>query len=146
MIQRIQSLFLLLAALGSFALYLFPFAATPRDVLANQIFADSVYNLLDHPALIAFFSLAGVLALVAIFLFNNRRLQMRLTIFAAVALVIGIAFGLIYFINNSGGLDEVAIADQAGVYLPPVSLIFTLLAYRYIGKDENLVRSMDRLR
>ncbi len=146
MIQRIQSLFLLLAALGSFALYLLPFAATPQDVLTNEIFADSVYNLLDHPGLIAFFSLAGALALVAIFLYNNRRLQMRLTIFAAVALVIGIAFGLIYFINNSGGLDEVQIADQAGVYLPVASLIFILLAYRYIGKDEKLVQSMDRLR
>jgi len=146
MIQRIQSLFLLLAALGSFALFLLPFAATPQDVSTNEIFADSEYNLMDHPALIAFFSLAGALALIAIFLYGNRRLQMRLTIFTAVALVIGIAFGIIDFINNSGGLDNVQIADQAGVYLPAASLLFTLLAYRYIGKDEQLVRSMDRLR
>ena len=146
MIQRIQSLFLLLAALGSFALYLLPFAATPQAVPANDIFADSVYNLMDHIGLIVFFSLAGLLALVAIFLYSNRRLQMRLTIFAVVAIVVGIAFGIVYFVNNSTGLNDVQIADQAGVYLPVLSLIFALLAYRYINKDEKMVQSMDRLR
>lgn len=146
MIQRIQSIFLLLASAASFALYGVPFASTPRETMDNEIFADQVFNLQDHLGLIIFFTLSGALALVAIFLFRNRRLQMRLTIFTVVALIVGIAFGLIYYLQNTGGLGDVTVNDRIGMYLPIVALIFTLLAYRYINKDEKLVKSMDRLR
>lgn len=146
MIQRIQSIFLLLAAVANFSLFGLPFASTQTDVMKNEIFADQVFNLQDHVGLLIFFSLAGLLALVAIFLFRNRRLQMRITIFSVVALIIGIAFGIIYFLNNSGGLENVEVYDQAGAYVPLAGLIFGLLAYRFINKDEKLVKSMDRLR
>ena len=146
MIQRIQSIFLLLAAAASFALYGIPFASTPTKTIDNEIFADQVFNLQDHIGLIIFFSLSGALALVSIFLFRNRRLQMRMTIFTVVALIVGIAFGLIYYVQNTGGLGDVAVNDRFGMYLPIIALIFTFLAYRYINKDEKLVKSMDRLR
>jgi hypothetical protein len=146
MIQRIQSIFLLLAAAANFSLFGLPFAATQDDVIKNEIFADHVFNLQDHIGLLIFFTLAGVLALVAIFLFRNRRLQMRLTIFSVIALIFGMAFGVVYFLNNSGGLENVVVYDRAGAYVPIAGLVFDLLAYRFILKDERLVQSMDRLR
>jgi hypothetical protein len=36
--------------------------------------------------------------------------------------------------------------DEAGIYFPLISLIFLILASRFIMKDEKLVRSVDRLR
>lgn len=146
MIQRIQSVFLFLASLAALSLFAVPFAETEDQIANNIIFADGFYNIADHPGLIGFFSAAGALALIAIFLFKNRHLQMRLTIFSAIAVILGIVFGLIYFLNNSGGLEGTEINDQFGLYIPLIALLFILLAYRYISKDEKLVKSMDRLR
>ena len=55
------------------------------------------------------------------------------------------AFILIYTEKtNSGNLDS--INDSLGLYLCLIPIVFGILAYRSIGKDEKLVRSMDRLR
>lgn len=146
MIQRIQSVFLALAAIADLGLFGLPFASTPAAVPANPLFADQAYSVQDNAGLLLFFLLAGLLALASIFLYRNRRMQMRLTIFSTIALVAGIALCLIFFLNNQEGLADVAVNDQMGAYLPIAGLVFSLLAYRYINKDEKLVQSMDRLR
>lgn len=146
MIQRIQSIFLLLAGGASLGLFGVPFATTPEAVASSELFADGAYNLMDTPALIALFGLAGLLALVSIFLFRNRKLQMRLTIFAFIANLLGIAMAILFYMQNSQDAGDQTINDGAGVYLPLASFVLLLLAYRFINKDEKLVRSMDRLR
>ena len=146
MIQRVQSIFLLLAAVASFSLFAVPLATSGEQVASNDIFSDGVFNIMDHPGLMVFFGLAGALAAIAIFLFKNRRVQMRLTIFSVIALIIGSVLGIVYYMNNSQDLAGVEISDQIGIFLPVISIIFSLLALRFINKDENLVRSMDRLR
>ncbi len=145
MIQRIQSIFLFLAAAAAFALLKLPFATTPTQIEAT-FFADAAYNLNDHIALLIFFILAGLLALGSIFLYNNRQLQLKLTRFAIIANVVGLLLAVLLFVRASGGIGEVQIDDGLGVYLPVAFVIFALLALRYIQKDEKLVKSMDRLR
>lgn len=146
MIQRIQSIFLLLAGAASFGLFGAPFATTSESVASSQLFSDSVYDLTDTPALIALFGLAGLLAVIGLFLFRNRKLQMRLTIFAIIANLLGVAMAILFYMQNSQDIGNRAVDDGVGMYLPMASFIFLLLAYRYINKDEQLVRSMDRLR
>ena len=146
MIQRIQSLFLLLAAAATFGLFGLPFATTSEEVVASEIFADSRYDLMDNVGLLVFFGIGGLLALVSIFLFRNRRLQMRLTILAFVLNLVGIIFGVIYFMQNSGATSEAKVDDGLGLYAAGAAVVLLLLAYRFIGKDEKLVKSMDRLR
>lgn len=146
MIQRIQSIFLLLAGGASLSLFGLPFASTTEAAPDSQLFADRVYNLMDTPALIALFAIAGLLAIVSVFLFNNRSLQMRLTIFAFIANLLGVVVAIIFYMQNSQDLGEQAIDDGAGIYMPIASFVLLLLAYRFINKDEKLVRSMDRLR
>jgi len=146
MIQRIQSIFLLLAGGASLSLFGLPFASTTEAVSSSSLFSDSVYNLMDTPALIALFGLAGLLAIVSIFLFKNRKLQMRLTIFAFIANLLGAIMAIVFYMQNSQDIGEQLINDGAGMYLPLVSFVLLLLAYRFISKDDNLVRSMDRLR
>ena len=146
MIQRIQSVFLLLAAAASFSLFGLPFASTDQAVAQSSLFADSLYNLMDQPALIALFGLGGLLALISIFLFRKRQLQMRMTIFAFIANLIGIVLAILFFMQNWNASGNFEVNDGPGIYPPILALILTLVARYFINKDEKLVRSMDRLR
>ena len=91
--------------------------------------------------------LGGIVSLIAIFMFRNRPLQMRLGYFAIVLCILLplVAFLLMY--NEGTALVEgTNIDDGVGIYLPVIGLISTILANRYIKKDNKLVKSMDRLR
>jgi len=146
MIQRIQSLFLLLASLATFGLFGLPFASTGQAVSQSAIFTDAIYNLQDNIALLVIFGLAGLLAFVAIFLFKNRKLQMNLGRFALIANIIGLVLAIILFYQDMNTLGTAEPNDQAGLYMPFIAVVFLGLALRFIGKDDKLVKSMDRLR
>lgn len=146
MIQRIQSVFLLLASGATFGLFGLPFASTPDAITSSTIFGDAIFNLQDHIALLVLFGLAGLLALVAIFLFKNRKLQTNLGRFALIANVIGLVLAIILFMQDKATLGAVDPSDEAGLYMPFIAVVFLGLALRFIAKDENLVKSMDRLR
>lgn len=146
MIQRVQTIFLFLAAAAAFGLFALPFATTSTAVQASGLFADSSFNLNDHIALLILFCLAGGLALVSIFLFNNRKIQMTLGRLAIVANIIGFVLAIILFMQDRDNLGAATPDDAMGSLLPLAFLIFGVLALRYINKDEKTVRSMDRLR
>ena len=108
MIQRIQSIFLFLAAASSFLLLLFPFASTDAPVAASEMFADSAYSVQDNTGVLVLFLLGGGLALLAIFLYRNRGGQIRLAILAFIANLIGLVLALVYFMqDNKLGTTEV---------------------------------------
>ena len=146
MIQRIQSIFLFLASAATFGLFGLPFASTPDAVSSSTIFGDTLYNLQDHVALLVLFGLAGLLALVAIFLFKNRKLQLNLSRVALVANIIGLVLAIILYVGDSDTLGAIEPNDEAGLYMPFIAVVFLGLALRFISKDEKLVKSMDRLR
>lgn len=143
MIQRIQSIFLALAAAAAGGLFGLPFATTSEGMASSELFADSVFNIKDNPVLMIAFLAAGVLSLIAIFLFNNRKLQMTLSIVSILATVAGLMLGAFFFFSDSA-------SEQAsfglGTVLPILMIVFLFLGWRNIKKDEKLVRSMDRLR
>ena len=145
MIQRIQSIFLFLAGVGTLSLFQFPFANTDAKVEKSMLFADGIYNILDHVALIAIFAIAGLLALTAIFLFKNRQLQARLSIGSIAANIAGIIVTVVLFMQDSVS-EQNGIDDGIGMYLPVVGIICAALGVHYIRKDDKLVKSMDRLR
>lgn len=145
MIQRVQSIFLLLAGAAALGVFALPFATTQASV-QETVFADSIYNAQDHIGLIALFAVAGVLALVSIFLYKNRRVQMRLASLAFIANLFAIILGIVFFMQAKQAIGGGGVDDGFGMYLPIVTFICTFLAYRFINKDEKLVKSMDRLR
>lgn len=147
MIQRIQSIYLLIASACSFALFGFPFASVDKAVADSALFSnDTVYNLSDNTALLVIYVLAGVIAFAAIFLFNNRNRQKSVARVAAVFNLIGIVLAVVLFMQDSVMDSGVEPNDGLGLYTPIIGFILILLAVRAIGKDENMVRSMDRLR
>jgi peptidoglycan/LPS O-acetylase OafA/YrhL len=97
-------------------------------------------------ALLALFCIAGGLAFVSIFMFKNRKTQLIVARLAVIANVIGLVMALVIFMRESKSMGTSEPADEMGLYLPFLFLIFGVLALWFIGKDEKLVRSMDRLR
>ena len=145
MIQRIQSIFLLLAAAAFFSLFGLDFASSNAEV--SGFLSDKAFDIQDHIALTILAALGGALALLTIFLFNNRQLQIKLgygVILLAIALPI-VAVALFYGQFNALPTN-IKLTYGIGLAAPILALIFTGLANRFINKDEKLVRSMDRLR
>lgn len=146
MIQRIQTLFLLLAGGLSLALLGIPFAGTSEAVAASPLFADASYTIADSPVLLLFYLLGGALAIIAIFMYQKRMLQIRLSIFSFIAILLGMVLTVVLFIQDPVVDQTAQPGDRAGAYLPFAALVALLLAQRFIRKDEEKVRSMDRLR
>lgn len=96
--------------------------------------------------LFALSAIVALVALVTIFLFKKRMLQIRLCVFNAI-LMLGIYGMFGFFIwNLKGQMDNVVVSLKFALAFPLVSLILDYLAIRNIGADEALVRSLNRLR
>ena len=149
MIQRIQSIFLLLASGSLFGQFGLPYLQTPLNDPSRTlpVLADGVFNPFDNIGLLCLTVLAGLASLLAIFLFRNRAMQTRFTIGALLASGLLLALAGFMAYNTLSSLPPNGSAQyQAGLALPVVALVFQWLAGRSIRKDEQLVRSMDRLR
>lgn len=146
MIQRIQSLYLLLAAAAGTATWFFNLW---KAKLSNNTI--SYFNAQASYLVFAIYMIIVSLALICIFLFKNRKLQFRLTIIN-ILFSIG-AVVLQYFkvqdhANKlvAAGLQIVSATYLPAAFLPVLILIFLYLAARGIYKDEKLIKSLDRLR
>ncbi|HEY9221257.1 MAG TPA: DUF4293 domain-containing protein [Lutibacter sp.] len=144
MIQRIQSIYLLIATVLSGGL-IFPFNLWITEQGTEFYALDSLSS--DNLVLASVFVLfmaSSLLTLITIFQFKKRQLQFvlgRLTILINFILV-GI---LVYFAQNLSG--EMQVSEKGiGLLIPIFTIVFVALANKAIKKDEELVKSVDRLR
>jgi Na+-transporting NADH:ubiquinone oxidoreductase subunit NqrE len=145
MIQRIQSLFLLLSSASFWTIFGFPFASS--DEPTSAFLSDKIYNLNDHILILILTILGGLLALLTIFLYKNRSLQIRLSYFTLVlAIVLPFTVILLFYSEATKNFLNAHIEDGLGIYLPIIAIVSTILAIRFIKKDQKIVKSMDRLR
>ena len=145
MIQRIQTIFLILAALGSAGVFLFPFFS---GVAANVPFlADGVYDTRDHIALVGIAIVAILDAILTIFLYKNRKQQAIFALATAAANLLILAFSL-GILSSQMSLGSVfgTLSLGLGSVSPLLGVAAAIMARRGILADEALVRSMDRLR
>jgi hypothetical protein len=146
MIQRIQSLYLLLAAAAGTATWFFNiWKATLSDNTITYFNAQSSYFVF------VIYMLIVALAAFCIFLFKNRKLQFRLTvlnIFLAIGAIVLQYFKVLDFANalQVGGKTISTSSYLPAAFLPILILVFLFLAARGIYKDERLIKSLDRLR
>ena len=136
MLQRIQTIYLLIASIISGGLiFMFPIWKL-NDGL--EVFATSsiLYSGL-------FFG-SAVLSVIAIFMFKNRKLQFVLGRLAIILNFILLGFFVYQSLMVSGEAE--ASEKGIGMLLPIVSIVFLALANKAIKKDEDLVKSVDRLR
>ena len=147
MIQRIQTVYLLIVAgllitamcmpIGYFidTMGEHPFKALGLEI--NDAFQSTW-------GLFGILMLSTIVAVATIFLYKNRMLQFRMTIFNSLLLVgfyIG-AFAFYFALKNDANMFRVGWA----LCLPLISIILNILAVRAIGRDEVMVKAADRLR
>ncbi|MEZ5055167.1 MAG: DUF4293 domain-containing protein [Chitinophagales bacterium] len=138
MIQRIQTIYLLLVTIACVVFIFIPFGLQLKpDETAEILIAKNYMSDMVGALLIA------VLAFASIFLFTNRKLQMKVVLLNSLLSLLYMAF-LAYGIFQHVGLSNYGF--KIGAILPVFIFIFNVLAYAGIKSDENLVRSMDRLR
>ncbi|MBE6198088.1 MAG: DUF4293 family protein [Rikenellaceae bacterium] len=153
MIQRIQTLYLLLAAvLMSLTLFL-PLATivSGADEIVVKAFSVDISSVgFDAPLPIymgVLLSVATLLPLITIFLYKRRLAQIRLCVSEIVLLVGAAAFVALYCYRLCDILTDYLIFTLGfAALMPVVAIIPMVLAIRAIAKDEALVRSLDRIR
>jgi len=158
MLQRIQTVFLLLVVLlmgGTLAFPLWSFTAEDSDfyyVLFAFYFegldasSPEVINVYFPYSLIATLAISSVtVTIIEISKFKNRLLQMKLG--ALNALLMAGTMGLgVYFATDLMETKQIAGNYGIGLFLPGVAMICNVIANRFIRRDEKLVRSVDRIR
>ena len=155
MIQRIQTIYLLLATvLMSLALCL-PLATIwqgGNELVVKAFFLDGEMGFkAPLPIYLGIvMAIAALLPLVTIFIYKNRLTQIRLCVSELVLLVGSIAFVALYCYRLCDVLKEMFpelnFTLGFAALMPVVSIIPVVLAIRGIAKDEALVRSLDRIR
>ncbi|WP_339842274.1 DUF4293 domain-containing protein [uncultured Maribacter sp.] len=136
MIQRIQSFYLLIVAILTGVL---PFFFNLWiDIDGIEVFADN-----EMLISITFYS-SAVLAIWSIVQFKNRKTQFVINRLNMILNVFLLGFFVYRSLNLSG---ETSVSEKGiGMLIPVFSVIFLVLANRAIKKDEDLVKSVDRLR
>lgn len=143
MIQRIQTIYLFLSSIisGGFIFVFDLWENVKKEVFALELFSREAIVLKIIPLL---FILSAIVSFVTIFLFKNRKLQF--VIGRIVILINLFLLGVLVYVSLTLP-GEVSISKKGiGMFLPIVAVLLIVLANKAIKKDEDLVKSADRLR
>lgn len=133
MIQRIQSIWLLLASVAAFVTLRLPFYYTPTP---NALEINGT----DHFTTLIGLAFSGCLSFISIFLYGNRMLQLKVVLVNfLLSVLIGFFIYKIVIANPGGGFTLPSIS----LFLLPILQVFAMVK---IYKDEMLVKNIDRLR
>lgn len=135
MIQRIQSVFLAIAAMLCIGVFFTP--------IYDKTMADP-QNWIEI-TLAAALTLSAIMSLASVFLYKNRMQQIKWVKYGALATIIALAI-CIGTMFSLGGIGRYLWDEALSTGLVVLILALQLLAIRFIKKDEELVRSMDRIR
>jgi len=135
MLQRIQSVYLLLAAICSGGL---------SQVLSLTAVGSNIEYAFDSLEYMILFLASAALSLIAVFLFKTRQTQFVLGRLNIILNLILLGLFIYRLLTVSG---ETANSEKGiGLLLPIVSIVLLVFANKAIKKDEALVKSVDRLR
>ena len=146
MIQRIQTLFLLIAGLATGSVFLLPFGVSDKVLSGSQLFADQTCNVADNQLLGFLAALTTTILVLNIFLFKKRNRQAMLSVTGAILSIALIGLIAYTWYEDLGSILGEGTQAGIGLFMPLVTFVLSLLARRSINKDEALIRSMDRLR
>ncbi len=145
MIQRIQSIYLLVASLLSGALpltiNLWTQVKDSTPIYILDLFSGSSFL---EKLIPVFFLVSALVILISIFLYNNRKLQF---VIGRIAILINLfLLGLLIYLSLTLS-GETAVSEKGiGMLIPVFVILLVVLANKAIKKDEDLVKSVDRLR
>jgi uncharacterized membrane protein YhaH (DUF805 family) len=164
MIQRIQTLFLIIASLAIIMLLFYPVAnITEYTTIQSEALETDYYelgamgfndpspdskpnlNIYSFVPLLVLVIMIIILIVYAISRYKNRLHQLKLvkiSIFLNIIMIAGIFLNYPKLFTD----QQMSIESGPGAYFPLISLVFLMMSYRYIMKDEKLIKSVDRLR
>ncbi|UCH13400.1 MAG: DUF4293 domain-containing protein [Bacteroidales bacterium] len=172
MIQRIQSLYLLIVSILMMFMLFLPIAeiaverkqviseketADIKEIVIYKNYGAVIYS--DNKAKTIFSTwpvttmicITGLISFFTIFLYTSRMLQIRLCVFNAL-LFLGLSALTYYYFTairkqvNVSDLSIVGHTFKISIIFPVIAFILTFLAFRAVRRDELLVRSYERLR
>ena len=162
MIQRKQTIYMLLSAIISALLFFMPLASFEAGGnvmkftifgIQNPIETISLSTTYTWP-LVVLTALMTVAPIVTLFLYKKRELQVRLCRLTMLVNIIFIGLVFLYYESDiqqviaavEGDEYQLDVAYFIGMAIPLVNLILEILAIRGIKKDIELLKSVDRLR
>lgn len=136
MLQRVQTIYLLIAFICT---GIFPFVF-PLWTLNN----GEDYFFVQNLGFVALFGLSTTLTIVSILSYKKRKSQFVMGRLNIILNLILLGLFIYQSLNLSG---ETVVSEKGiGMILPVISIVFLSLANKAIKKDEDLVKSVDRLR
>ena len=153
MIQRVQTIFLLLTSVFYFSYWLFGLEWYERgypviiDIFNESEYINTVLITISFIPLI----ITGI-SFVSIFVFKNRKLQMKLTQLGFSLSLVMSLFTIFYFYNCLSYLKELMpskfleLLMYAAIVNPFLCCYLLFLALKYIERDNELINSLDRIR
>jgi hypothetical protein len=156
MIQRIQTLFLFIVFGLNLAIFFVPIASFFDSPVYTVDFGllgvrEYTHYHADWPDTIYLAAITGLICLlsfITVFMYKRRMMQIRFIRFMILLSIIFLALIFFFYVPNLEALTQTR-ADyisQPGIYLSIASVLFLILASRFIMKDEKLIRSANRLR
>jgi len=149
MIQRIQSLFLLVIILANICMYIFPIAlfneytfmlaGVTSNLPLSEIKVPSTLLLIVNNAIIIF------IAAVALFLYKNRMTQVKI-VRSGLLLNIVLLIVLFFFTDDLEKTLQIQPEYSIGAIIPILTIPLFYLTMHFINRDEKLVKAADRLR
>ncbi len=157
MIQRKQSIFLFFAFLLLSVEYFYPLSSFYGENDSVTLYIYKIVSLVPDSQmpytsgfvlpLLIIDSLAAIMSLGIIFLYKNRKTQMKLVKLTLFLVLIYVGLFFLYYVDTlekyTGSIAEY---NYISVISPLVAIVFLVFAYRGILSDEKLVKSADRLR
>ena len=140
MLQRIQTIYLFIAFIATGVLpFVFPLWTTQNG---------EHYYFIKNLAYVALFGFSTTLSVISILTFKKRKKQFVMGRLNIILNLILLGLFIYQSLNLSGEKDTALVFSEKGIgmVLPIVSIVFLSLANKAIKKDEDLVKSVDRLR
>lgn len=136
MFQRIQSLYMIIALLLTAGLYfMFP---ELQDAEGNVV--------LDRNQPLVIGLLAGSVVLIVLSLFNFKKRQLQFVLNRLTIILNFVLLGVFVYHSLSLPGDSLLSMKGIGVLFPVISIVLLAMANKAIKRDEDLVKSVDRIR
>lgn len=140
MIQRLQTLWLFVASALAFTTLKVPFFS--GNIMVENLNQFQRFTAMGNIFLMILTVAVGIAALITIFLYNDRKLQLKISI---LILTISLLNLFLFYLETKKFIPtdwSFNLTAAAAIAIP----VFLLMAIRGIYKDEKLIKSVDRLR
>lgn len=156
MIQRVQSVYLLLVTVVMSFLIVRPYAEIIDSDNQTLIFKSHAIVIeansgdpqtyKDTVAVISLVLLTSLISFVCIFLYNRRLIQIRICIINTILLIVLSSVMFLYYKITRDNLNPIDHSFRVSAIFPLIGVVLTIMAYKAIRHDDMLVNSFDRLR